>query len=159
MADQPSLRFSAGFVLMLAAVLLLPALWSFGSAVASAISTGEVLVISVGLTETARQMVPWKSGWARFAGPLMIAIALSLYVLRAQKHAQSWWIAAALAFSGLCLLLYSAWFVSLGAAAAFVLIWVFIAASFWLDAHFGRWWAFCFMLACALSLAIYAVGT
>jgi hypothetical protein len=88
----------------------------------------------------------------------MIVLALSLHVARAQKHALSSWIAAAVAFAGICLLLYSAWFVSLGSTTAFALVWLFIAVSFWIDSRLGRWWAFFFMLVCALALAIYTVG-
>src|SRR5690606_23448392 len=109
-----------------------------GSAVVSALSTGQVMVISLGRTETTRHMVHWSNGWARFAGPSMMVAALVLYAVLSSRNVQLWWTAVALAFAGICLLLYSAWFVSLRGATAFALFAAFIAVCFWVDARFGR---------------------
>ena len=115
-------------------------------------------MISVGRTEVARYVVPWQQGWARFAGPVMISASLVLYLARDGRQTRSSWIAAGLAFVGICLLLFSAWFVAIGSAAAFVLLGAFIAASFGIDRRLGRRAAFFFMLACALALAFFIAG-
>jgi hypothetical protein len=136
-------------------VLLMPVLWSLGSAVVSAVSTGQVLVISVGRTQVTRYVVPWQQGWARFAGPVFISAALVLYLARDGRKTSSWWIATGLAFLGLCLLLFSAWLASVQSAGAFALLGGFIAVSFGIDDRLGRWAAFTFMLACVLGLALF----
>lgn len=116
------------------AILLLPALWSFASAIWSAATTGEVLVISVGRYETSRELVPWAHGWARFAGPLALTAAVATWLFRRSP----WWPPALLAAAGLALLLFSKWFTSPVGAVAFCGMMVFFALAAIVDRRMGR---------------------
>jgi hypothetical protein len=148
MSSSPSLKLGAQFVLVAAGALLLPALWSWFSAIWSAATTGQVLVLSVGRYETSRSMVPWPQGWARFVGPVALASSLSLWL--ASKSAQRialWWSSAAIGFVGIVLLLFSQWFVSWRGSVWFSSFAVFIALSYYLGSKLGRVAMIIFMLA------------
>lgn len=135
---SPSLSAYARFSLALAGVLLLPALWSFFSAIVSAVSTGQVLVISVGRTETARELVPWIYGWPRFAAPVIIAASLLLWLSSHRLHRSAWWLSAATSTVGLVLLLFSKWFTSWHGTIWFLGIAVFVAVTLYVGNRFGR---------------------
>ncbi|QTN26671.1 hypothetical protein HZ993_15270 [Rhodoferax sp. AJA081-3] len=152
MSEVPSLKFHAGLVLCIAALAALPALWSLGSAIHSAATTGQVLVMSIGRFETNQLMVPWREGWARFVGPVLVVAALFLSSASARSDRRWWWTAAALALAGLAMLAFSWWFISLGGAAAFVAGNAFIALCFYVDHYYGRWKAFVLMLVAVLTL-------
>ena len=138
-SNTPSLKFSAQFVLAVASVLLLPALWSLFSAIWSAAITGEVLVLSVGRYETSRSLVPWPQGWARFVGPVLLASSLSIWVASSSPlRVAGWWFSAALAFVGIVLLLFSQWFTSWPGTLGFCSLVAFIAVSFYVGSTFGR---------------------
>ena len=155
MSDEPSLKFHASFVLWIAALLALPALWSLGSAIHAAATTGQVLVLSVGRYETAQHMVPWQQGWARFVGPALVIAGLILAALSASSDRRLWWAASGLALVGLAMLCFSWWFVSLRGAAAFVAGNAFIALCFFVDSRYGRWKAFLLMLASVLAVVYF----
>jgi len=147
MSNQPSFKFTARFVLATAAVLLLPAIWSLVSAVWSASTNGQVLVLSVGRYETSRSMVPWPQGWARFVGPAFLVLSLSMW--SASKSVQQvalWWLSAALSFVGIALLLFSQWFVSWRGSLLFCGFAAFIGGSFFIGSKFGRIAMVAFML-------------
>jgi hypothetical protein len=154
MLDRPTLRFHAGFSAFVAAVVLLPALWSLGSAIHSALSTGQVLVISLGRYETYRTLVPWTAGWARFVAPPLLLVSLLLVGTSAAGE-RRWWAGATISLLGLVLLFFSAWFVSAGSAAAFVAGNVFIALCFYVDRRFGRGYAFTLMLLSILAAVFW----
>lgn len=118
------------------ALFLLPAFYSLLSAIASAVATGEVLVISVGRTETYRKMVPWPQGWARFAGPPLLLLALVTWD-GSRGITARWWFSGTLAALAIVLLAYSAWFTSWGGSAGFTGLCAFIAVAFLLE----RKWA------------------
>jgi len=98
-------------------------------------------------------MVPWPQGWARFVAPLVLMLALC-FSATGTRYESRWWVGAAFALVGLSTLLYSAWFVSPGGAAAFIGLNAFIALCFYVDRRFGRAAAFVLMLVTALS-AVY----
>lgn len=153
--DKPTLKFHASFVLCIAGLAALPALWSLGSAIHSAATTGQVLVLSVGRYETARHMVPWTHGWARFVGPALVVAALFLSGRGTRSDRRWWWVAAAVALVGLAMLLFSWWFVSLGSATAFLAGNTFIALCFYVDQRYGRRKAFALMLVAILTLVYF----
>jgi hypothetical protein len=156
MSDRQKLRFQAGMMVAIAAIVLLPAMWSLGSAVVSALSSGEVVVISVGRYETSHSLVPWRKGWARFVAPPILVLSLCLVAVSARGE-RRWWAGAALSVVGLALLFYSAWFSSAGGAAAFAGMSAFIALCAYVDRSFGRAIAFALMLATVLGLVfLYA---
>jgi hypothetical protein len=135
------------------AVLLLPALWSFGSAVWSAATTGEVMVISVGRYETSRDFVPWVYGWARFAGPIALLSAVALWALRGSP----WWPPALLSAAGLALLLFSKWFTSPMGAVVFCTMMAYLMLAAFVDKYVGRFAAAAMLLSTvALMLWMYA---
>ncbi|MEO8024203.1 hypothetical protein [Polaromonas sp.] len=147
MSNQPSLKFSAQFALAVAGVLFLPALWSLGSAFWSAATTGQVLVLSVGRYETSHSMVPWPQGWARFAGPFVLALSLSMWATsKSAQRVTLWWFSAALGFVGIVLLLFSQWFVSWRGVLWFCSLTAFVALSFYIGSKFGRIAMVAFML-------------
>jgi hypothetical protein len=150
MSDDPSTSTWAKFVLGLAALALLPALWSLGSALISAVGSGEVLVISLGRTSTSRTMVPWQQGWARFAGPLLLTVSLALWVV-AEKRSTQWWLSALLAAMALSLLAFSMWFTSLRSTLGFLGFAAFIAATFAANRYFGRKGAYAVILVAAVA--------
>lgn len=140
---------TAKFVSVLAAFVCFPAIVSLLSAVWSAATTGQVMVISVGRYETAREMVPWVAGWTRFVGPLLLIASLGGGATSPKQI--RWWISAALALTGVSLLFFSMWFKSLGGAIAFAGILAFVGLAHYVDARWGRPVAF--------TLLILAVGT
>lgn len=150
MTNDPSAPTWAKFVLGLAVFAVLPALWSLGSALVSAIGSGEVLVISLGRTSTSRAMVPWQQGWARFAGPLMLISALALWVI-AEKRSTQWWLSVLLAAMALSLLAFSLWFTSLRSTLGFFSFAAFIAGTFAADHYFGRKGAYAVILVAAVA--------
>ncbi len=155
MVERFSLKFSAQFALGVAAILALPAAWSFLSAVYSAFATGEVLVISVGRTETARQLVPWKQGWARFVAPPLLVASLFVWGISARRPLL-WWGAVAGCVVAIVLLLFSLWFVSTRSVLAFFAFLSFIVAAMLLGNFVGRLAAFAFVLAAA-ALFLWSV--
>lgn len=147
MSEQPSLKVHAQFVIAFAAVLLLPAVWSLFGAIWSAATTGEVLVVSLGRTETDRAVVPWAYGWARFVGPLVLMASLVVWAMSdaAAQRVAVWWFSAALALVGLILLLYSKWFTSWRGGLWFCGMAALIASTLYVGKRFGRLAAVLFM--------------
>ncbi len=137
MSDQPFLEFHAKFVLALAGLLLIPAVWSFFSAVYYAATTGQVLVISLGRYETARKLVAWDAGWARFVGPILLVAGLAVWG-RAKQGAGTWWVAVAIATIGCVLLLFSQWFTSWHGAMFFAGLNAFVAVTLFAGHRYGR---------------------
>lgn len=137
MSDQPSPQFYAKFVLALAGLLLVPAAWSFFSAVYYAATTGQVLVISLGRYETARELVTWDVGWARFVGPVLLVAGLVVWI-RAKQSASTWWVAVALATIGCVLLLFSQWFTSWRGAMFFAGLIAFVVLTLFAGNRYGR---------------------
>lgn len=138
MSESPPLSTYAKLSLALAGLLLLPALWSFFSAIVSAVSTGQVLVISVGRTETARELVPWINGWPRFAAPVVLAASLLLWFWADRLPRGAWWLSAATATVGLVLLLFSKWFTSWHGTIWFFGLLAFVATTLYVGKRFGR---------------------
>ncbi len=95
-------------------------------------------------------MVPWQQGWARFAGPLLLIVALALWVV-ADKRSTQWWLSALLAAMALSLLAFSMWFTSLGSTLGFVGFAAFIAATFAANHYFGRKGAYAVILVAAVA--------
>lgn len=120
-----------------AALLVLPILYSLGSAIYSALTTGEVMVISLGRTETQRQMVPWQMGWARFAGPIVLCASLFAFD-HSRGRTLRWWLAGAGVIVSLAILSYSRWFTTAAGALAFLGLAAFIASAALIDHRFGR---------------------
>jgi hypothetical protein len=137
MSSQKSLEFHAKFVLALAALLLVPAVWSFFSAAYFAATTGQVLVISLGRYETARKLVAWEAGWARFVGPVFLVSGLAVWV-RAKQGTTTWWVAVANTTIGCVLLLFSFWFASWYGAMFFAGFIAFVAITLFAGNRFGR---------------------
>lgn len=137
MSDQPFLEFHAQLVLARAGLLLIPAVCSFFSAVYDAASTGQVLVISLGRYETARKLVAWDAGWARFVGPILLVAGLAVWG-RAKQGAGTWWVAVAIATIGCVLLLFSQWFTSWHGAMFFAGLNAFVAVTLFAGHRYGR---------------------
>ena len=150
-------RVSAAIALGLGLLVLLPALYSLLSALYSAVLTGEVLVISVRRYEVHRELVSWRSGWARFAGP-PILIASLLAFDGSRGVTLRWWLSATGSASALALLGYSAWFTSINRALGFVALLAFVALAYHVDKRFGRASALAFILACVGLVVWRAVG-
>jgi hypothetical protein len=140
MSKPPSLPLSAyaKFSLALTGLLLLPALWSFFSAIVSAWSTGQVLVISLGRTATARELVPWVNGWPRFVAPVVMLTSLVLWLSSSQLARGAWWLSAAMSTVGLVLLLFSKWFTSWRGTIWFVGMVAFVALTLYVGNRYGR---------------------
>jgi hypothetical protein len=102
-----------------AALLMLPALYSFFSAIHGALTTGEVLVISLGRSEIHREWVTWQAGWARFAGPVVLIVSVCCFD-GTRGASIRWWVAGAGTVTGLALLCFSYWFTSLGGVLAWL---------------------------------------
>ena len=148
MSEPPSLSLSAyaKVSLAFAGLLLLPALWSFASAIVSATSTGQILVISLGRTSTAREMVPWIQGWPRFVAPMLILTSLLLWFSSGQLPRGAWWISAAISTVGVVLLLFSLWFTNWRGTFNFFGLVAFVAAALSVGNRFGRIAAVAFIL-------------
>lgn len=140
-------RVAAALALGLGLLVLLPALYSLLSALYSAVFTGEVLVVSLGRYEVHRELVSWRSGWARFAGP-PILIASLLAFDGSRGVTLRWWFAATGSASALALLGFSAWFTSISRAVGFIALLAFVAVAHYVDKRFGRASALAFVLAC-----------
>jgi hypothetical protein len=149
---------AAAMALGLGLLLLMPALYSLLSALHSALSTGEVLVISVGRYEVHRELVPWRAGWARFAGPPILVASLLAFD-GSRGVTLRWWLAATGSSAALVLLGYSAWFTSAGRALGFFSLFLFVALAHHIDKRFGRTVALAFVVACAGMLIWKTVGT
>lgn len=147
---EPIAKFAIG----LAALACIPAVVSLISAIYSAATTGQVMVLSVGRYETAREMVPWATGWARFVGPLLV-MASTAGAAGPTKQIR-WWIAAALGLAGVSLLFFSSWFKSLGGTLAFAGTLAFLGLAYYVDERWGRLSAFALMiLAVGVLLYVY----
>jgi drug/metabolite transporter (DMT)-like permease len=155
MQEQSQPRHYAKASIAIAAVLLLPAVISLLSAVVSALTTGQVMVISLGRTETAREMVPWLQGWPRFAAPFVILGALVVWS-QAKPHRWTWWLSAGLTTLGASLLAFSWWFVSSRRAGAFLLMLAFISAALYIGNRLGRVAAVLFVLLVAVVVCVQA---
>jgi hypothetical protein len=145
MSESPAVHSYAKFSIALAALLALPATWSFFSAIYFAATTGEVLVISLGRYETAREMVAWPKGWARFVGPVVLVAAIGVWVA-SDKNSRMWWFSAALSALSLALLLFSRWFTSWDGAFWFIGVVVFISISLFIGNRYGRLAAYVFVV-------------
>jgi hypothetical protein len=144
-------RFSLAAAFAFSVLLLLPALYSFFSVIHSAFTTGHVTVISLGYSHTHRESVPWQVGWARFASPVILLVALFTFD-GSRGSTLRWWLSGAAATIGLTLLCFSAWFTTLGKA-AFLLAFVgVISLAALIDRKLGRNVASLFLLACVLGL-------
>ena len=144
--------FNARATVAAAAVLIPVAIWSFFSAIYFAWTTGQVMVMAY---DSIYESVPWRLGWARFVGPVVLTGGV-LIALMEKRRSALWWTGAILAGAGVVLLAFSAMFTSphrAGWAVAF-------AAGFplvvWVDRKFGRLAAFVFMLAGVLALVVFA---
>jgi hypothetical protein len=145
-------RMSAAIALGLGLLVLLPAVYSFLSALFSALSTGEVLVISIGRSEVHRELVSWRTGWARFVGPPVLVASLLAFD-GSRGVTLRWWLSAAGSACALALLGYSAWFTSMNRALGFVVLLGFVVVAHQLGQRLGRIAALGFVVACAASLA------
>jgi len=144
-------RFSLAAALAFSVLLLLPALYSFFSALYSAVATGHVTVISLGYSHTHRESVPWQAGWARFASPVILLAALFTFD-GSRGSTLRWWLSGVTAAVGLALLCFSAWFTTLSKA-AFLLAFVgVLSLVVVIDRKLGRGVASLFLLACVLGL-------
>lgn len=132
-----STRFGAAAVLGMAAIALIPALISLCSAIFHAWSTGQVMVVSLGRTETKTEYVPWVTGWARFAGPIVLICSLGVYV-GARSLSWRWWMAAAGCAIGLSLLCFSLWFTSLRGTLWFLTGNAFVLGVLYIGKQFMR---------------------
>lgn len=145
MEQKSPLRPYAKGVLVIAAVLLIPALLSLFSALFSAATTGQVMVISVGRTETTREMVHWSLGWSRFASPFVIFGALVIWGL-SKPHGLAWWLSSCIALLGVGMLVCSYWFASLRGTIAFFLFSSFVCTALYIGNRFGLLAAIAFVL-------------
>lgn len=137
-------------------LLLLPALYSLIGAIRDAVMTGEVLVISLGRTETHREMVPWQNGWARFAGPVILLASLCAFDSSRGVSAR-WWLAGTGVTAALALLGFSFWFASPVRAFGFLGFLGFVPLAFFVDSRFGRWPAF-LLIAAGAAIIFWAVA-
>ena len=126
---------------VIALLLFIPAVVSLFLAIWSAVASGQVMVISLGRYETARESVPWLQGWARFASPFILAIAAAAYPTTPSASTLRFLAFSLLAFIGISALCYSLWFTSPDGTLGFLLISACIALAYYVDAIFGRRWA------------------
>ena len=150
-------RFVAAFALSLGLLLMLPAVYSFFSALYSALSTGEVLVIAVYRYEIHREIVPWTTGWARFAGPPLLVASLLAFD-GSRGVTLRWWLAAAGSVAALTLLGYSLVFTSIDRALLCIAIFAFAMLAHKIDKRFGRAAALALMVACVGVILWAAFG-
>lgn len=150
-------RVSAAIALGLGLLVLLPALYSLLSALYSALSTGEVLVISVGRYEVHREFVSWRAGWARFAAPPILVASLLAFD-GSRGVTLRWWLSATGSASALTLLGFSAWFTSTNRALGFIALLAFVVLAHQVGNRFGRTAALAFVVACATLLAWRILG-
>ena len=155
MEQNSPLRPYAKGALVAAACLLIPAVLWFCSAVISSITTGQVMVISIGKTETARQLVHWPLGWSRFASPFVLLGAIAVWAL-SKSSKLAWWVSACLAVLGSSMLVFSLWFVSWRGVVAFTSILAFICMALYVGNRFGRLAAIGFVLLAAVVVLVAA---
>lgn len=137
-------------------IALLPALWSFVSAIWSATTTGQVLVISVGRTGTSRSLVAWSLGWARFAAPPLLLAGLLMRVLTGSVRTHWWWSSVLLTTTALVLLFFSQWFTTLGGTVFFLCLLGYVGLAYVIDLKIGRKSVVVFLFATvALLLNVY----
>lgn len=132
----------------LGALVVLPALYSFASALYSACTTGYVLAISLGRYEAARELVTWQAGWARFAGPIVLVASLLAFD-GSRGVTLRWWLAGAGSVFALVLLAFSLWFTTTGRSLVFAGLVAFVAIASFIDNRLGRAGAFLFIATCA----------
>jgi hypothetical protein len=147
------------YLVVAIALAIIPALISFLIAVWSAVTTGHVLVVAIGKTETARQLVPWSLGWARFASPLVLVAAGAAYPGDSSPTNLRSVLFSALAITGIGMLCYSLWFTTLRGMLLFYGLALYVASAYFIDLVFGRR-AVVFMLVAtvAMLLYVYAAG-
>lgn len=137
-------------------IALLPALWSFVSAIWSAVTTGQVLLISVGRTGTSRSLVAWSLGWARFAAPPFLLAGLLMRVLTGSARTPWWWSSVLLTTTALVLLFFSQWFTKLGGTVFFFCLLGYVGLAYVIDLKIGRKSVVVFLFATvALLLHVY----
>lgn len=151
-----NLRFPLALSLGIGALLLLPALYSLGSAFHSAIATGHVLVISLGRYETARELVPWQEGWARFVGPILLLGSLLAFD-SSRGVTFRWWFAGTGSICALGLLSFSLWFTSWAHSLWFAGLLAFVVSVSVINRRLGGVTAFLFTVACT-SFVVWRVA-
>jgi hypothetical protein len=134
------------FLYVLALLLLFALLWP---AVWSAVETGKVVVGQVGRYGATTELVPWTQGWARFAGPLLLFLALETW-----RRTRRFWTSLAMAVGGAVLVTCSIWFTSLQSALAFPTVLMFIAAGLVIGRRFG-WLGVAVFAAAAVALGLW----
>lgn len=144
-----ALRPQLAVALGVGVVAFLPALYSWFSALYSAVTTGQVMVISLGYNHTHRESVAWHQGWARSAGPVFLTAAWLLFDGSRASTAR-WWMSGTSAAVGLALLLFSAWFTSIGAAVSFLSLTCGMCLAAVIDRNLGRGAALLFMVVALL---------
>lgn len=149
-------RMWVALALGLGVLMALPALFSLISAIHQAATTGEVLVISLGRTATARETVPWPQGWARFVGPVVLIASLCTFDGSRGVSAR-WWLAGTGVALGLWLLAFSRWFATVNGTLVLMGLHGFLALAFFVDRKFGRAPALGVIIAGA-ALAVWAVA-
>lgn len=129
------------------ALLLLPILYSLGSAIHSAVSTGQVIVIRLGWLTVNGELVSWQAGWARFVGPILLLVSLLAFD-STRGVSLRWWLAASGTAFSLTLLAYSGWFTSGGRALYFIGVLAFALLAHRIGQTFGRTAAYTFVIVC-----------
>ncbi|MBO0990140.1 hypothetical protein INR38_24855 [Delftia sp. SD018] len=134
-------------------LLLLPATWSFFSAIWSAMSTGEVLVISIHRFRMERVFVSWLEGWPRFAGPGLLMASLLLWWLQGvHSSPRNWQAPGVCALAGLSLLLFSKWFAAWSGAALFLGCAAYCVLAAFVNHRYSQGLAAALLLASAAAL-------
>lgn len=136
-------RIAWGMVVALIVGSFLDAIWT-------AFNTGMVTVGAVGRFSSTHYQVPWRAGWARFAGPILFFGGLQLTISTRVSPKWSLWGLVALIF-GIVLLLFSAYFTSLGSIAAFFGIIAYAIAGLYVGNRYG------FMAALVFTGSLFAV--
>ncbi len=150
-------RQHAAIVAGAGTLLLLPILYSLGSAMYSAFSTGQVMVVRLGWYTVKRELVTWHAGWARFVGPILLLVSLLAFD-GTRGASLRWWLAAGGTALSLALLAYSGWFTSVGRAVFFMAAILFLFLAHQIDKKFGRAAALAFMLSCVGLFVWKVVG-
>lgn len=153
---KESLRFPLALSLGMGTLLLLPVLYSLGSAFHSAMTTGHVLVISIGRYETARELVPWQEGWARFVGPILLVASLLAFD-SSRGVTLRWWLAGTGSICALIFLSFSLWFTSGARSFWFAGLLALVASASVIGRRLGGVAAFLFVLACT-SIVVWRVA-
>jgi hypothetical protein len=136
-----SLPSERSLFLYLGALLLIAS--SFGQALWDAVESGTVVVMQVGKIGTTTEVVPWREGWSRFAGPLLLLAALEVW-RRLKRFRTSLLMTA----SGAVLIFCSIWFTSLQRVASFLVWNAVIFTSLIIGKRFGWLAVFAFLAAC-----------